>query len=142
VHDGQVSIAGRSWEHAAVRFDHDGAARVTLDGVERRYAFRVTDESIWVARDGEQLELRTEHPIRAGEGALLDSLQAPMPGTVLLVRVADGDHVKAGDVLIVLESMKMELSITAPHAGIVDGLALRPGDRVTRGQPVVAVHAD
>jgi len=38
--------------------------------------------------------------------------------------------------------MKMELSITAPHAGTVDGLALRPGDRVTRGQPVVAVHAD
>jgi acetyl-CoA/propionyl-CoA carboxylase biotin carboxyl carrier protein len=142
VHDGQVSIGERSWEHAAVRFDRDGAARVTLDGVERRYAFRVTDESIWVARDGEQLELRTEHPIRAGEGALLDSLQAPMPGTVLLVRVADGDHVKAGDVLIVLESMKMELSITAPHAGTVDGLALRPGDRVTRGQPVVAVHAD
>jgi biotin carboxyl carrier protein len=61
---------------------------------------------------------------------------------VLLVRVADGDHVKAGDVLLVLESMKMELSITAPHAGTVDGLALRPGDRVTRGQPVLAVHAD
>jgi acetyl-CoA/propionyl-CoA carboxylase biotin carboxyl carrier protein len=142
VHDGQVSIGGRTWTSAAVRFDLDGAARVTLDGVERRYAVRVTDESIWVARDGEQLELRTEHPIGAGDAALLDSLQAPMPGTVLLVRVADGDHVEAGDVLLVLESMKMELSITAPHAGTVDGLALEPGDRVTRGQPVVAVHAD
>ena len=65
-----------------------------------------------------------------------------MPGTVLLVHVADGDRVKEGDVLMVLESMKMELSITAPHAGTVDGLSLKPGDRVTRGQPVLAVHAD
>jgi 3-methylcrotonyl-CoA carboxylase alpha subunit len=65
-----------------------------------------------------------------------------MPGTVLIVRVADGDAVQKGDVLLVLESMKMELSITAPHAGTVDGLQLKPGDRVTRGQPVLAVHAN
>ena len=52
-----------------------------------------------------------------------------MPGTVLLVHVADGDAVAEGDVLLVLESMKMELSITAPHAGTVadlDAAAGRP----------------
>jgi biotin carboxyl carrier protein len=64
-----------------------------------------------------------------------------MPGTVLLVHVADGDAVAEGDVLLVLESMKMELSITAPTAGTVEGLALQPGDRVDRGQPLVAVVA-
>ena len=63
-----------------------------------------------------------------------------MPGTVLLVHVADGDAVAEGDVLLVLESMKMELSITAPHAGTVDGSRRsRPGDRVALGQPLVAV---
>jgi acetyl-CoA/propionyl-CoA carboxylase biotin carboxyl carrier protein len=67
------------------------------------------------------------------------SLEAPMPGTVLLVHVANGDAVAEGDVLLVLESMKMELAIAAPHAGTVDGLELAPGDRVALGQPLVAV---
>ena len=56
-----------------------------------------------------------------------------MPGTVLLVNVADGDTVAEGDVLLVLESMKMELSIAAPHAGTVAGLDAAPGDRVALG---------
>ncbi len=50
-----------------------------------------------------------------------------MPGTVLLVHAANGDEVEEGDVLLVLESMKMELSIAAPHAGVVDGLELAAG---------------
>jgi biotin carboxyl carrier protein len=62
-----------------------------------------------------------------------------MPGTVLLVPVADGDKVAGGDVLVVIESMKMELSIVAPHSGTVAGLELKPGDRVSLGQPLVAV---
>jgi acetyl-CoA/propionyl-CoA carboxylase biotin carboxyl carrier protein len=62
-----------------------------------------------------------------------------MPGTVLLVHVADGDVVAAGDVLLVLESMKMELPITAPTDGTVTGLALAPGDRVALKQPLLAV---
>ena len=64
-----------------------------------------------------------------------------MPGTVLLVNVANGDPVQAGDVLLVLESMKMELEIAAPHDGTVDGLALEPGDRVALRQPLVAVKS-
>jgi acetyl-CoA/propionyl-CoA carboxylase biotin carboxyl carrier protein len=65
-----------------------------------------------------------------------------MPGTVLLVHVANGDEVAEGDVLLVLESMKMELAITAPAAGTVAGLEVRPGDRVAIRQPLVAVTAD
>jgi biotin carboxyl carrier protein len=64
-----------------------------------------------------------------------------MPGTVLLVHVANGDTVAEGDVLMVLESMKMELSITAPTDGVVEGLELRVGDRVALKQPLIAVTA-
>jgi biotin carboxyl carrier protein len=140
VRDGEVITGGRTWTGASIRFDAGGAARIALDGVERRYAVHATEEAIWIARDGHHLELRTERSGRVGEAGLVDSLEAPMPGTVLLVHVADGDAVAEGDVLMVLESMKMELSITAPHAGVVDGVTLRPGDRVGLKQPLLVVH--
>jgi acetyl-CoA/propionyl-CoA carboxylase biotin carboxyl carrier protein len=141
VRDGRVCAGANVWEQAAIRFDARGDARVTLDGIERRYAVRVTDAVIWVARDGHHLELRTKRFSTEAETDLLDSLQAPMPGTVLIVHVSDGDLVARGDVLMVLESMKMELAITAPHDGTVDSLSLRPGDRVALRQPLLAVHA-
>jgi biotin carboxyl carrier protein len=62
-----------------------------------------------------------------------------MPGTVLQVRVENGQSVAAGDVLVILESMKMELAITAPVDGIVSGVTLSPGDRVELGQALVAI---
>ena len=68
-------------------------------------------------------------------------VRAEMVANVWKVVATEGDHVDDGDILVILESMKMELSITAPHAGTVDGLELKPGDRVNRGQPVLAVHA-
>ena len=64
-----------------------------------------------------------------------------MPGTVLLVHVANGDAVEEGDVLLVLESMKMELSIAAPHGGTVEGLDVAAGDRVGLRQVLAAVVA-
>jgi acetyl-CoA/propionyl-CoA carboxylase, biotin carboxylase, biotin carboxyl carrier protein len=139
--DGRVTLGDRSWDDAAIRFDADGDARVLLDGVERRYAVAVTDDAIWIARDGHHLELRSARATRATI-ALAGLLEAPMPGTVLLVNVADGDTVAEGDVLIVLESMKMELAIAAPCAGTVADLDVRQGDSVTRGQPLVAVIAE
>jgi acetyl-CoA/propionyl-CoA carboxylase, biotin carboxylase, biotin carboxyl carrier protein len=144
VRPGRVEAGGRTWAwsaRAAAGADDDGALRIALDGVSRRYAVACTAEAVWVARDGHQLQARTERKARAGAAALAGSLEAPMPGTVLLVHVANGDEVAAGDVLLVLESMKMELSITAPAAGIVEGLEVRPGDRVALRQPLVAVTA-
>ncbi len=66
-------------------------------------------------------------------------LRAPMPGSVLLVPVSDGDTVKAGQTVIVLESMKMELSLTAPVDGTVTELSVDVGDKVGRDQIVARV---
>jgi acetyl-CoA/propionyl-CoA carboxylase, biotin carboxylase, biotin carboxyl carrier protein len=138
VGENRVTIGEHTWE-TAIRFDGDRAARITLDGIERRYAVVVSDEAVWIAREGNHLEVRTATVARAAAGAHAGSLEAPMPGTVLLVHVADGDEVSAGDVMVVLESMKMELSITAPRAGVVAGMDLKPGDPVALGQPLLAV---
>jgi acetyl-CoA/propionyl-CoA carboxylase, biotin carboxylase, biotin carboxyl carrier protein len=134
---GLVTIGEDAWQ-AAIRGDL-GALRISLDGIERRYVAAVADQSVWIARDGHHLEVRTAPVARADQAALGGSLEAPMPGTVLLVSVANGDNVEEGDVLVVLESMKMELSIAAPRTGVIAGLEVRPGDRVALGQPLVAV---
>ena len=134
---GTVEAGGRTWAWSAGP-ERDGARRIELDGVARRYAIARDDDALWLARDGHQLQTRPERKDRTDAG-VEGSLEAPMPGTVLLVHVANGDSVCEGDVLLVLESMKMELSITAPVDGTVDGLSLRPGDKVALRERLVAV---
>ena len=65
------------------------------------------------------------------------ALAAPMPATVVAIPVSAGQTVKAGDVLVVLEAMKMELAITAPHDGRVREIACRVGELVQPGVPLV-----
>ena len=62
-----------------------------------------------------------------------------MPAQVVVVNVKSGDSVAAGDVLLVLESMKMEFPVIAPHAGVVAELTLIVGDRVELGQSLASV---
>ena len=102
---------------------------------------RVTDDVIWIAREGHHLELRTRYfstgRDEVGSARLAAGADA---GNGAARARRDGEAVQRGDLLMVLESMKMELAITAPHDGIVDGLSLRVGDKIARGQALLAVH--
>ena len=76
----------------------------------------------------------------SGEGADAaidaDTVIAPMQGNVVKVAVEDGQQVAEGDLVIVLEAMKMENPVTAHKAGIVTGLAVQPGAFITQGAPI------
>ncbi|MCZ2848479.1 acetyl/propionyl/methylcrotonyl-CoA carboxylase subunit alpha [Modestobacter sp. VKM Ac-2978] len=76
-----------------------------------------------------------------GSAASGDSLTAPMQGTIVKVAVADGDTVAAGDLVVVLEAMKMEQPIVAHQAGTVSGLAAEVGASVTSGAVLCTINA-
>ena len=69
------------------------------------------------------------------------TVRAPMPGTVLAVRVRPGETVAAGQPVVVLEAMKMELSLPAPYAGTVAEVAITAGEQVALGAPLVVLSA-
>ena len=76
---------------------------------------------------------RKSRSSRASAKAGGDELTSPMQGTIVKVAVSDGDTVAEGDLVLVLEAMKMEQPITAHTAGKVSGLSAKPGDTVTSG---------
>jgi len=78
----------------------------------------------------------------AHHGAAKDAVVTPMQGTVLAVEVADGDDVHAGQVICIVEAMKMENEITAHRDGSVSELSIEPGQRVTTGQVICIIAQD
>jgi acetyl-CoA/propionyl-CoA carboxylase biotin carboxyl carrier protein len=113
---------------------------VTLDGVRHTF-HRAAD---WIGRDGDAWHVRDHDPVaasltRAGRAGA-DSLTAPMPGTVTVVKVAVGDEVAAGQSLLVVEAMKMEHVISAPHAGTVTELDVAPGTTVAMDQVLAVIE--
>ncbi len=69
-----------------------------------------------------------------------EQICAPMPGTVISVKVSNGQAVKKGDVLLVLEAMKMENEIYAPCDGTVASVAVSNGDAVESGKVLVVLN--
>ncbi|MGW5493653.1 acetyl/propionyl/methylcrotonyl-CoA carboxylase subunit alpha [Streptomyces olivaceoviridis] len=112
---------------------------VTLDGV--RHTFHRAGD--WIGRDGDAWQVRDHDPVAASLNraahAGADSLTAPMPGTVTVVKVAVGDEVTAGQSLLVVEAMKMEHVISAPHAGTVAELDVTPGTTVAMDQVLAVI---
>jgi acetyl-CoA/propionyl-CoA carboxylase biotin carboxyl carrier protein len=75
----------------------------------------------------------------AHHGAAKDAVVTPMQGTVLAVEVADGDDVHAGQVICIVEAMKMENEITAPSAGTVEELSVSEGGSVATGDTIAVI---
>ena len=130
-----------SAEHALRLVRRAGALlEVDIDGRIERANVVLVDGSLELFRDGSHVTLRaasTEDTLQAAEAADAASLVTPLPGTVVAVHAQSGQSVPRGAPLITLEAMKMEHTVTAPYAGLVERLPFALGDRVPAGSILV-----
>jgi acetyl-CoA/propionyl-CoA carboxylase biotin carboxyl carrier protein len=128
----------------ATAHDAGGWLHVDVGGVVRRYGHADDGDVTWVADRGTVWAVRRQQQLAAaGDGdARGGPVLAPMPGNVLTVHVADGDAVRAGQPVVVMEAMKMEHQLRAPADGVVHKLSVRPGDQVVRDQMLLTVDED
>lgn len=120
-----------------------GAIAVTLDGVRTTVTLFEQPGEIAVAVGGELWRLEVVDPLAPPESAHLAAgrLTAPMPGRVVQLFVTAGEAVRRGQALLVIEAMKMEHTIAAPHDGTVAALPYAVGDLVEEGVELIELAA-
>lgn len=113
--------------------DHNGQRKTvqTVSDKEERY----------IQLDGVQYQLEKSSGRRraSSQAGTTGDLKSEMPGQVIDVRVSEGDTVESGQVLLVLEAMKMEIRVSAPYDGTVAKLLVNQGDVIDRGQLLAEV---
>jgi acetyl/propionyl-CoA carboxylase alpha subunit len=126
----------------ATRARPDGdATELTVDGRRERVWVATHRDTVFVHALGRVWTLEVVDPVeeslREGQGA--DAAVAPMPGVLVAVSVEPGDEVAEGQVLAVMESMKMQTEIKAPRDGVVDRVPAEIGESFGQGAPLVAL---
>ncbi len=116
-----------------------------LDGRQQRIHWAREGRRIWLHLDGHSYELEKSAGTSAAGAALQSGesiLRAPMPGQVRELMVSAGDQVELGELLMMLEAMKMEIRIQAPRAGVVARVSVAAGASVEKDQILVELQRD
>ncbi|RZT88862.1 acetyl-CoA/propionyl-CoA carboxylase biotin carboxyl carrier protein [Pseudonocardia sediminis] len=142
--DAEVVIGEADPVRIATVATGDGTLAHTQDGRTRRYAVATApDGVVWISRDGSAWGIREQEPLeaaRTGADTAGGPVVSPMPGTVTVVEVTEGQEVTAGQKLVVVEAMKMEHVLTAPVDGVVRELKARVGGTVARDAALLVVE--
>jgi len=137
-----ISLEGEEIEAERLTVRPDGKpGRVSVEeaGGARIAHVARSGDSWWVHIDGRAHEVRFHEKGSQGPASDGGSLAAPMPGTILDLLVEQGQRVRQGQALLVLEAMKMEHRISAPKSGEITKLHFRKGDRVEMGSVLIEI---
>lgn len=115
---------------------------IEQDGVRRQHLAIRRGDALYLRWDGELHCVRLHDPISAVDAShtAQGGLTAPMNGSIVRVLVEIGQTVEAGAQLVVLEAMKMEHSLRAPHAGVIKALFFQEGEMVSEGSALVELE--
>lgn len=123
---------------------HAHCARLRIAGHVHDIHVVTTGDDVFIQLDGEAYALRYVDPLAHFEatarGGAADSIRAPMPGSIVSVSAKVGDAVTRGQTLLVMESMKMETTITAPRDGVIATIAYEKGQTFERDALLVALE--
>jgi len=120
----------------------EGTPGTEIRQLQLAYAVRAPG-GVWVFIDGRTYVVESDAREGGDRVHRTDdqvALSAPMPATVIAVKVARGQDVAAGDLLVLLEAMKMEVPIKAPRAARVKAIACREGELVQAGVPLLELE--
>ncbi|MDK1473702.1 biotin carboxylase N-terminal domain-containing protein [Streptomyces sp. 549] len=144
--DAEVRVGDADPVPARLLATGDGTVHLRWHGTAAAFAHAPDGPHHWLGRDGAGWWVQDHDPVaamlRGGAGTHGDTLTAPMPGTVSVVKATVGDRVAAGQTLVVVEAMKMEHVIAAPHAGTVIALDVTAGSTVAMDQVLAVVEPD
>lgn len=140
----RIEIDG-SEHDASIRPLGDGEYVLTLNGTPQRVWIARLGDSIFVHMGGRAWEVEALDSLLAGGedgGPSSDTVSAPMPGTVISLTCKSGDHVKRGDALMAIESMKLQTTITAPRDGVVAACHYDVGATFEKAATLVTLEAE
>ena len=123
-----VTVNGKTYE---VEVEED-------DFLESQKRPTVVYESASNTQPAAPAKSEVEKPAESAAGSA-SSVSSPLPGTINKINVSEGESVSKGDVLLVLEAMKMENDIKAPNNGVVNKIHVDSGDNVNTGDPLVDI---
>lgn len=114
---------------------------IEFEGTTHRFAAVKTSEGVWIGWRGRAVFVPRETK-DAARGIEEDTVRAPMTGKVVKVNATHGSRVREGDVLVILEAMKMEYRLAAPHDGIVEAVHCAEGQLVDLGKTLVTLSEE
>ena len=127
-----LHVGDRAIPCALEKVSGNGAYLLEIDGKQVPLRIAVDEEATFIHFDGRAYEIGRVNPAEtldgSGSGESRDQMVAPMPGVVVSLSVAPGDQVTEGQALMVIESMKLETTITAPRDGIVAEVPFGTGE--------------
>lgn len=107
------------------------------DFINRNYSIKINGNTYKINVETPLAQLIKEMGLSLGNTSVEDEVHAPMPGIILEVNVSQGDEVKQGDFLCVLEAMKMENALTAPRDGVIKSVHIVKGETVDKGKLLI-----